>query len=50
MKFAIYGFYFDREFSFDGIKITPIGELSSSTYANRRLKWAKRQCKSATAQ
>lgn len=28
MKFAIYGFYFDREFSFNGIKFTPIGELS----------------------
>ena len=28
MKFAIYGFYFDREFSFDGIKFTPVEELS----------------------
>lgn len=28
MKFAIYGFYFDKEFSFDGIKFTPVEELS----------------------
>ncbi len=28
MKFVIYGFYFDREFSFDGIKFTPIPDVS----------------------